>query len=51
MDIKHALCNHASGPVKMKRIYIRQDRRFVPVGWYCPDCKQYVNDAPGLVIR
>lgn len=50
MDIKHQLCKHASGAVKMQRIYKRDKSVFIPVGWMCPDCKQLVNDVRGPVI-
>jgi len=41
---KHRVCNHTNAQIKMQRIYARQDSTFVPVGWYCPDCKQMVRD-------
>jgi hypothetical protein len=39
------ICNHASGPVIMKRIYIRNEKlNFQPLGWYFPDCRKCVTD-------
>ena len=40
----HRICQHASGPIKMQRLYVRQDLTFVPIGWSCLDCKQMVKD-------
>lgn len=41
---KHRVCQHANAQIKMKRLYARQGARFMPNGWYCPDCKQMVKD-------
>ena len=29
---------------KMQRAYVRRDSRFVPVGWICLDCSQFIKD-------
>ena len=48
MRISPKACDHASGPVRMKRIYerIKKDGKytFVQCGWLCPDCSQFKKD-------
>jgi ribosomal protein S27E len=41
---KHRICQHSSGSVKMQRLYVRVNSRFIPVGWRCPDCAQVQRD-------
>lgn len=43
----HEICNHASGPVLMRRVYVRDHTNngtFLPCGWMCPDCRQMRPD-------
>jgi hypothetical protein len=44
MDIKHKLCKHFDQSHNMQRLYKRDNGRFVPVGWMCPDCGQMQKD-------
>jgi hypothetical protein len=38
----HEICDNAEhpkdSPPKMVRLYYRVSKKFIPVGWYCPDC-------------
>jgi hypothetical protein len=50
MKQKSTRCPHPKCGSRMLRAYVRpvsQDhiQKLEPVGWWCPDCKQYVNDA------
>jgi hypothetical protein len=42
IKIKKATCTHYG--VKMQRLYKKENGKFIPVGWMCPDCGQIVKD-------
>ena len=44
MDIKHRFCKHSDREHKMQRIYNRDNGKFIPFGWVCPDCGQMQKD-------
>ena len=45
MDIKHKIHKHPDGSAhKMQRVYVRKDKKYVPVGWSCVDCGYLQRD-------
>lgn len=45
MKILIPRCPHPKCGVLMQRLYKRDNGRFVPAGWLCPDCGQIVRDS------
>lgn len=36
---------------RMQRIYIRINKKFIPIGWYCKKCKNIKLDKNKLCIQ
>lgn len=45
MRIKFMKCPHIKCQCRMHRLYVRnKEKRFVPIGWTCPDCGIMARD-------